>query len=67
MEFGIIGIIIAAVGIILLIKIIKFGLRIVLISIFAILVAVGVWIYEAKPDIQNLSLINVIESMQKSD
>lgn len=65
MELGFAGIIVAIVVAILLIKLIKFGLKIVLFFILAVVVSVTLWICFAQPDMHDPFSINTIEYLFK--
>ena len=65
MELGFAGIVIAIIAAILLIKLIKFGLKIVLFFILAIVVSLTLWICIAQPDMHDPFSINTIEYLFK--
>ena len=65
MELGFAGIVIALIAAIILIKIIKFGLKIVLFFILAIVVSITLWICVAQPDMHDPFSINTIEYLFK--
>ena len=65
MEFGFAGIIAVIVTAILLIKLIKFGLKIVLFFILAIAVSVTIWICAIQPDMHEPFSVNTIEYLFK--
>jgi low affinity Fe/Cu permease len=65
MELGFIGIIVAIIVAILLIKLIKFGLKIVLFFILAVAVSVTLWICFAQPDMHEPFSVNTIEYLFK--
>lgn len=65
MELGFAGIIIAIIVAILLLKLIKFGLKIVLFFILAVVVSITLWICFAQPDMHNPFSINTIEYLFK--
>jgi low affinity Fe/Cu permease len=67
MELGFAGIIVAIIIAILLIKIIKFGLKIVLFFILAIVVSITLWICFAQPDMHEPFSVNTIEYLFKID
>ena len=65
MELGIIGIIVAVIAAIILIKVIKFGLKIVFFIILAIALSVTIWICVAQPDMHEPFSVNTIEYLLK--
>ena len=65
MELGFVGIVVAVVVAILLIKLIKFGLKIVLFFILALVVSVTLWICFAQPDMHEPFSVNTIEYLFK--
>lgn len=65
MELGFVGIIVALIVAILLIKMIKFGLKMVLFFILAIAVSVTIWICFAQPEMHNPFSVNTIEYLFK--
>ena len=65
MELGFAGIIIAVIVAVILIKLIKFGLKMVLFFILAIAVSVTLWICFAQPDMHDPFSINTIEYLFK--
>ena len=65
MELGFVGIIAAIIIAILLIKLIKFGLKIVLFFILALVVSVTLWICFAQPDMHEPFSVNTIEYLFK--
>lgn len=65
MELGFAGIIVVIIAAILLIKLIKFGLKIVLFFILAIAISLTIWICAAQPEMHNPFSINTIEYLFK--
>ena len=65
MELGFAGIIAAIIIAIVLIKMIKFGLKMVLFFILAVVVSVTFWICIAQPDMHNPFSVNTIEYLFK--
>lgn len=65
MEFGIVGLIVVILAAIILIKLIKFGLKMVLFFILAIAVSVTIWICFAQPEMHNPFSVNTIEYLFK--
>ena len=65
MELGFAGIVVAIIVAILLIKLIKFGLKMVLFFILAIVVSLTLWICVAQPDMHDPFSINTIEYLFK--
>lgn len=65
MELGFAGIVVAIIIAILLIKLIKFGLKIVLFFILAVAVSVTIWICFAQPDMHEPFSVNTIEYLFK--
>jgi len=65
MELGFVGIIVALIVAILLIKMIKFGLKMVLFFILAVAVSVTIWICFAQPEMHNPFSVNTIEYLFK--
>lgn len=65
MEFGFVGIIAAVIIAILIIKLVKFGLKMVLFFILAIALSVTVWICVAQPDMHDPFSVNTIEYLFK--
>ena len=65
MELGFAGIVAALVVAILLIKLIKFGLKMVLFFVLAVVVSLTLWICIAKPDMHDPFSINTIEYLFK--
>ena len=60
MELGFAGIVVAIIIAILLIKLIKFGLKMVLFFILAVIVSVTIWICVAQPDMHEPFSVNTI-------
>ena len=65
MELGFAGIVVAIIIAILLLKIIKFGLKMVLFFLLAIVVSVTLWICFAQPDMHEPFSVNTIEYLFK--
>ena len=65
MELGFAGIVVAIIVAIILIKLIKFGLKMVLFFILAIAVSVTLWICIAQPDMHDPFSVNTIEYLFK--
>jgi len=65
MNLGLVGIIVAILVAIILIKLIKFGLKIVLFFILAIVVSLTLWICIAQPDMHEPFSVNTIEYLFK--
>ena len=65
MELGLAGIIAVVVAAVLLIKLIKFGLKIVLFFILAVVVSLTIWICAAQPDMHDPFSVNTIEYLFK--
>ena len=65
MELGFVGIIAALIIALLIIKLVKFGLKLVLFFILAIAVSVTIWIFIAQPDMHDPFSINTIEYLFK--
>ena len=65
MELGFAGIVVAIIVAILLIKLIKFGLKMVLFFILAVVVSLTLWICIAQPDMHDPFSINTIEYLFK--
>lgn len=65
MELGFAGIVVAIIIAILLLKIIKFGLKMVLFFILAVVVSVTLWICIAQPDMHEPFSVNTIEYLFK--
>ena len=65
MELGFAGIVVAIIIAILLIKLIKFGLKIVLFFILAVAVSVTLWICFAQPDMHEPFSVNTLEYLFK--
>ena len=65
MELGFAGIVVAIIIAILLIKLIKFGLKMVLFFILAVIVSVTIWICVAQPDMHEPFSVNTIEYLFK--
>lgn len=65
MELGFAGIVVAIIIAILLLKIIKFGLKMVLFFILAVVVSVTLWICFAQPDMHEPFSVNTIEYLFK--
>ena len=65
MELGLIGITVAIIAAIILIKVIKFGLKMVLFLVLAVVVSVTIWICFAQPDMHNPFSVNTIEYLFK--
>ena len=65
MELGFAGIVVAVIIAILLFKLIKFGLKMVLFFILAVVVSVTLWICIAQPDMHNPFSVNTIEYLFK--
>ena len=65
MELGFAGIVVAIIVAILLIKLIKFGLKMVLFFILAVIVSVTIWICVAQPDMHEPFSVNTIEYLFK--
>ena len=65
MELGFAGIAIVVILAILLFKLIKFGLKIVLFFILAVVVSITLWICFAQPDMHDPFSVNTIEYLFK--
>ena len=65
MDLGFTGIIVAILAAILIIKLIKFGLKMVLFFILAIAVSITIWICIAQPDMHEPFSVNTIEYLFK--
>ena len=65
MELGFVGIVVAIIIAILLIKLIKFGLKMVLFFVLAVVVSLTLWICFAQPDMHEPFSINTIEYLFK--
>ena len=65
MNLGLVGIIVAIIAAIILIKLIKFGLKIVLFFILGIVVALTLWICIVQPDMHEQFSVNTIEYLFK--
>ena len=65
MELGLVGIIAVVVAAVLLIKLIKFGLKMVLFFILAVVVSLTIWICVAQPDMHEPFSVNTIEYLFK--
>ena len=65
MELGLVGIIAVVLAAVLLIKLIKFGLKIVLFFILAVVVSLTIWICVAQPDMHEPFSVNTIEYLFK--
>ena len=65
MELGFAGIVVAIIIAILLLKIIKFGLKMVLFFILAVVVSVTLWICFAQPDMHEPFSVNTIDYLFK--
>ena len=65
MDLGLAGIIVVIIAAILLLKLIKFGLKIVLFFILAIVVSITIWICVAQPDMHDPFSVNTIEYLFK--
>ena len=65
MELGFTGIVVAIIVAILLIKLIKFGLKMVLFFILAVVVSLTIWICIAQPDMHDPFSVNTIEYLFK--
>ncbi len=65
MELGFAGIVVAIIVAILLIKLIKFGLKMVLFFILAVIVSLTIWICFAQPDMHEPFSVNTIEYLFK--
>lgn len=65
MELGLIGIIVVVLAAILLIKLIKFGLKMVLFLVLAIVVSITIWICVATPEMHDPFSVNTIEYLFK--
>lgn len=65
MELGLFGIIAAIVIMILIVKLIKFGLKIVFFFILAIAISVTIWICMIQPEMHNPFSVNTIEYLFK--
>ena len=65
MELGIIGIIIAIIVFLILLKIIKFGLKIVFFFVLALALSITIWICVAQPDMHNPFSIDTVEYLFK--
>lgn len=65
MELGFAGIVVAIIIAILLFKLIKFGLKMVLFFILAVVVSLTIWICFAQPDMHNPFSVNTIEYLFK--
>lgn len=65
MELGLVGILVVIAVVILLFKLIKFGIKIVLFFILALVVSVTLWICIAQPDMHDPFSVNTIEYLFK--
>ena len=65
MELGLAGIVVAIIVLILLFKLIKFGLKMILFFILAVVVSVTIWICFAQPDMHEPFSVNTIEYLFK--
>ena len=65
MELGFAGIVVVIIAAILLIKLIKFGLKMALFFILAIVVSLTLWICIAQPDMHDPFSVNTIEYLFK--
>lgn len=65
MELGLIGIVVAILAAIILIKVIKFGLKVVFFIILAIALSVTIWICVAQPNMHEPFSVNTIEYLLK--
>ena len=65
MELGLAGIVVAIIVLILLFKLIKFGLNMILFFILAVVVSVTIWICFAQPDMHEPFSVNTIEYLFK--
>ena len=65
MELGFAGIVVAIIVAILLIKLIKFGLKMVLFFVLAVVVSLTIWICIAQPDMHDPFSVNTIEYLFK--
>jgi len=65
MELGFAGIVVVIIIALLLIKLIKFGLKMVLFFVLAIVVSLTLWICIAQPDMHDPFSINTIEYLFK--
>jgi len=65
MELGFAGIIAVLVIGIILFKLIKFGIKMVLFFILAVVVSLTIWICFAQPDMHNPFSVNTIEYLFK--
>ena len=65
MNLGLVGISVAIILAIILLKLIKFGLKIVLFFILTIVVALTLWICIAQPDMHEPFSVNTIEYLFK--
>ncbi len=65
MELGLIGIIVVVLAAVLLIKLIKFGLKMVLFLVLAIVVSITLWICVATPEMHDPFSVNTIEYLFK--
>ena len=65
MELGLIGIIVVVLAAVLLIKLIKFGLKMVLFLVLAIVVSITIWICIATPEMHEPFSVNTIEYLFK--
>jgi len=65
MELGFAGIVVVIIAAILLIKLIKFGLKMALFFILAIVVSLTLWICVAQPDMHDPFSVNTIEYLFK--
>lgn len=64
MELGIIGVI-AIIVVVLLFKLIKFGLKVVLFILLAVTLFVTIWLCIAQPEMHNPFSVNTIEYLFK--
>jgi len=65
MELGFVGIAVAIIIAIILIKLIKFGLKMVLFFVLAVVVSLTLWICFAQPDMHEPFSVNTIEYLFK--
>ena len=65
MELGLVGILVVIAVVILLFKLIKFGIKIVLFFILALVVSLTLWICIAQPDMHDPFSVNTIEYLFK--
>jgi hypothetical protein len=65
MSFGIIGLVVAIVAILIIKNIIGFGLKIIGFTILILAVAGTIWVCSAKPDMHKPFSVNTIEYLFK--